>query len=384
MGARIDRLAGWHIALLIALVAVVLVGLVVLGDTRRQSAAKPTQLPQKPAGVSRGYVRIPALMAEHPLYQDVVEIDREIAQLQRVGIGGFPPLWDQAAPGFIAYSLPDVPGPDSGAFDLECAMWESTRQEWRRERTERLAPDLKARLEFKERRIQRRLDEDLRKKEAETELKIARKKRDIAARYQEALINAQIDISGQAESEQDGPTLEQKLRENMRQKLETFSTRVNKQLQQYRQERTEQAQEAIQAAREQIQQEQAHRAESSVSSGSKIASRLSKQLNAPEIPEYSDRIVTWEPGPFSIYAPARELEEPDFQELYGAAASRAQEALSVRREKTIRELHRETVLAVQAAAMDMGVDVITHPDKHDRVPDLTATFRAYLRELWGK
>ncbi len=384
MAARANRLTGWHIALLFAVTAAVFVTLSHIQSRSMEPEAAASQSSTAPARAhSRGYVNMAALTTEHPFYQELQRIDNQIARLAAAGVGGWSSMWAEQGRGVIAFSLPGIPHPEADLFDREYARWQKTRGKWREQRTEELAQDLQARLRWKERQITSRLEKDLRDKNAAEELWLARKECALAEKYQEALINASLETLQQGQAEQKGPTLKEKLEKRMDQELQQAREQSQARLQAYFETRKAESIEAHQAARKQVEQEQAERAESSVNSGSKVASQLSKRLSLPEVEDKSGQVVVWEPGPFSIYTPVEELQEPDFQTHYGDAAGRVQKALSARREALLNDIYRETAAAVRTGEMDMNVEVVTELQRGAKSSDLTERFRSYLKELWG-
>ncbi|MFO7947464.1 MAG: hypothetical protein R6V19_11705 [Armatimonadota bacterium] len=384
MAARANRLTGWHIALLCAVTAAVFLTLSHLQSRaieHEAAADQPATTSVRP--LSRGYVNIAALMTEHPFYPQLRTIDNQISRLAAAGVPRWDSMWGDRGAGVIALSLPGIPHAETDLFAREYARWQETRGKWRQERTEELASDLKARLRWKERQISARLEEDLRNKSAAEELWLARKEIALVKKYQEALMNASLDARRSGSAEQQGPTLKEKLQTRMEQELQQAREQSEARRQKYWQQRKAESQQAREAARRQVEKEQAERAESSVNSGSKIASQLSNHLSLPEVEDETGRVVVWEPGPFSIYTPVKELRGPDFQKHYGDAAVRVQKALSARREMLLNDIYRETVAAVRTAEMDMNVQVVTELHRDKQTNDLTERFRSYLKQLWG-
>jgi len=389
MKAKRSEMAGWKIA---ALLAVLLAGMIVLskatsmhpaGGAEDPTVAAPAASPLAPC---RGHVYPAQLMAEHPLYPQLLRLDAEIQRLSAISAAAWEGDWQRPLAPYTRLVLigPELPQFGADAYQRYSQSWQRRRVQAVPQPTDELASDLDARLRWIERNLRTDLQKKLQAAHYAQDLELARKEAEIIRKYQEALMNADL-LGPRASEGSDAPPSQ---REQILAKIEAQMAQERQASQrlfaEYEAKIRQEAQVAFAQAQQELWDKMKKRLQTSVSSGSKIGTRLSKRLGSFASADYTADVLEWKPGAGGILIHGADQRSADAGALYEAAGRRAASALRQRRAKLSREIYSETVLAVRKSAMELGADVCIPPLEPATGDDLTHSMRPLLRQMWQR
>ncbi len=389
MKAKRSEMAGWKIA---ALLAVLLAGMIVLSKAASMRPAGGAEDPTVAAAVAslqearHGHVYPAQLMAEHPLYPQLLRLDAEIQRLTAISSVGWERDWQRPFAPYTPLVLigPELPQFGAGAYERYCQSWQRRRVQAAPQPTGELAPDLQARLRWSERNLRTDLQKKLQAACYARDLELARKEAELVRKYQEALMNADLLGPRRSEGSDALPSQHEQILAAIEAQMAQQREASQRLLAQYEAKIRQEAQVTFAQAQQELWDKMKKRLQTSVSSGSKIGTRLSKRLSSFESTDYTADVLEWKPDAEGIFIQGADQRSAEVGAFYEAAAGRAASALRERRSKLSRDIYSETVLAVRKSAMELGAEVCIPPLEPATGDDLTASMRPLLRQMWQR